>query len=126
MATPMAASQLPTSTALSLACFSVVGTLALPAVHQFYMRMKSKRKAYEQLSDYYEDQDGAATEESQAAYSDTVARSVLLVSAAVGSVDALVTAILTTTRTSSNLVHEQWLQFATWVSFSACCLWELG
>lgn len=107
--------QTTTSLAISISCLAVVAALSVPALYQYLERLRARKDQYAELSDLYEDEDGTATEESQEAYSDFVPRLILILISAVASIDALVTAILTSTRSQTSLSVEQWLQFATWV-----------
>ena len=115
MATATAAHHTSTSVAVSIACLGLVAALTIPAGRQFLNHIRAKRKQYEELSDPYEDEDGVATEESQEAYSDYLPRLILILASVVGCADALVAAVLTTSRSHLPLALEQWLQFATWV-----------
>lgn len=107
-----------TSLAISISCLAVVAALSIPALYQYLERVRARKDQYSELSDLYEDEDGAATEESQEAYSDFIQRVTLVLISAVASVDALITAILTSAHSDISLAIEQWLQFATWVSLS--------
>lgn len=126
MALVMEAHHTATSVAISIACLVVVAALSVPALYQFFIRIRAKKDQYQELPDLYEDEDGEATEESQEAYSDFMPRLMLILISIFACLDALTTAILTTTRPHLSLSLEQWLQFATWVSLGhTCCSAEL-
>lgn len=112
----MAEHHTTTSVAISIACLVVVALLSFPSANQFLARLRAKKNQYHDLSELYTDEDGVATEESQAAYSDLIPRLLLIIISVVASLDALATAVLTTTRPNHSLIVEQWLQLATWVS----------
>ncbi|KIV78105.1 hypothetical protein PV11_09860 [Exophiala sideris] len=104
-----------TSVAISIACLVVVALLSFPSATQFIARFRAKQNHYRDLSGLYEDEDGVATVESQASYSDTTPRWILIITSIVASLDALTTAVLTTTRSHQSLTLEQWLQLASWL-----------
>lgn len=112
----MEPSHTSTSVAISIACLALVAGLSIPAFGHCATRLRSKPKQYDGLiPERYEDEDGAATDESQEAYSDLFPRLLLILISVVASAVALATAILTTTRSHLPLSIEQWLQFGTWV-----------
>ncbi|EXJ81324.1 hypothetical protein A1O3_07614 [Capronia epimyces CBS 606.96] len=104
-----------TSVAISIACSVIVAAFSIPALSQYISRLRAGKGQYQSISDHYEDEDGAATAESEEAYSDFVPRLLLILISTVASLDALATAVLTTTRPRLLLTFEQWLQFATWL-----------
>jgi hypothetical protein len=104
-----------TSLATASLALVLVGLLSLPAASQCFQRCTASKSQFEDLLDRYEDEDGIASEESQAAYSDFVPRLILILVSIVGTVDCLISSILVTTHAAVPLVVEQWLQFATWV-----------
>ncbi|OAG42647.1 hypothetical protein AYO21_03232 [Fonsecaea monophora] len=110
----MTAHHSSTSVAISIACLAVVGAISIPALRQVLLRIRAKKDHYQELLGSYEDKDGKATEESQRAYSDFVVRLILIIISTIAFLDALGTAVLTTTRPHLSLTVEQWLQFATW------------
>lgn len=116
MASTMGVHHTSTSVAISITCLAVVAALSIPALYQYVNRIRASKDEYQQLSDRYEDEDGEATEESQGAYSDFIPRLILILISVVACLDALATAVLTTTRPHLSLTLEQWLQFGTWVS----------
>lgn len=88
---------------------------SIPAFSQYVQRLRHGKSQYFELSDRYEDEDGVATEDSESAHSDFVPRLVSFLVTVVGTLDALVFAIVITTRPQLSLMIEQWLQFATWI-----------
>ncbi|KIX00443.1 uncharacterized protein Z518_10582 [Rhinocladiella mackenziei CBS 650.93] len=115
MASITAAHHTTTSMVVSIACLVLVALLSIPAFYQHLRRIRAKKDQHQDLSDHYHDDDGVATEESEEAYSDFFPRLILILLSTVASLDALVTAVLTTTRPHVSLTFEQWLQFATWL-----------
>jgi len=105
------------SLAISISCLAAVAALSVPALYQYLQRVRARKDqySYSELSDLYEDEDGTATEESQEAYSDFLPRLILILTSAIASTDALISAVLTTTGPHASLSVEQWLLFANWV-----------
>ena len=92
-----------------------VAALSTPSIIECIRRIRSTKAQYVDLSDRYEDEDGAATPESEEAFSDFLPRLIILLGSVVGSLDCLISAVLTTTSQAFPLFVEQWLQFITWV-----------
>ncbi len=69
------------------------------------------------LSQRYEDEDGTATLESEAAYSYQLQRVLVVWLSIIGSLDSLIFCVITTQRLSATVGVEQWLQFGAWVHF---------
>ena len=67
------------------------------------------------MPEKYADEDGEATEESEAAYSDFIQRLALILLSIVGLLVSLALAVLVTARAYLKLSTEQWIQFATWL-----------
>lgn len=108
------------STTLSLTaaivCLTLVAILTSPAIWEAVNRLRSSGKAqYQRLTEKYEDEDGEATEESEAAYSDFLPRLAIMLLSILGTLDSLALAVLATARAYLNLSTEQWLQLATWL-----------
>ena len=107
------------STTLSLTaaiiCLAVVASLSLPACLQQGRRHILTKPQYQALADKYEDEDGIATKDSEEAYTDFIPRLLTLLLLIVGTLDALVLAILTTTRVKLSLTVESWLIFGAWL-----------
>ena len=70
---------------------------------------------YQCLSERFEDEDGTATQESEAAYSYTLQRLLVLLLSVIGSIDSLVLAVIATRDTNFIANAEQWLHFGAWV-----------
>ncbi|KAK5230671.1 hypothetical protein LTR47_007525 [Exophiala xenobiotica] len=110
----MAVHHTTASVAVSIACLVAVAFLSIPASYQLIARLRAKKDQYQHVSSRYEDEDGVATEESEEAFSDFIPRLLLILISIVACLDALATAVLTTTRPDLSLTIEQWLQFGTW------------
>jgi hypothetical protein len=105
-----------TSLTAAIVCLTSVAILSIPAAWQVVNRLRSGGKTeYQRVTEKYEDEDGEATEESEAAYSDFVQRLTLILVSIVGTLDSLALAVLATARAYLKLSTEQWLQFATWL-----------
>lgn len=105
--------------ASSIVGLAAVAFLTIPAAKQLSRRLSGSRSlSYEPLSDRYEDEDGIATEESQAAYSVHLQRILLMVIVTVGTVETLIIALLATSRHRIRLPTEQWLSFVSWILLS--------
>jgi hypothetical protein len=65
----------------------------------------------------YEDEDGTATAESEAAFSDKAPKIIITLLAAVTWVPTIVAAVWSTLQPGRGLVIESWLQVAGWVGF---------
>ncbi|KAL2439061.1 Pleiotropic ABC efflux transporter of multiple drugs YBT1 [Exophiala dermatitidis] len=107
--------QSTTSLAISISCLLLVTALSIPALSQCISRARAKKDQYQSLTEHYEDEDGIATAESEERFSDFIQRLLLIVLSVVVCLDALATAILTTTRPQLSLSVQQWFQFATWL-----------
>lgn len=108
-----------TSFIVSVASTGCVLTLSLPHLIHSAKRCLSSNRKYQSIDALYEDKDGQASEDSQAAFSDFIQRLVLIIASACGLALATVFAVVTLTHheTSNNihLVVQQWLQFGSWV-----------
>jgi ABC-type multidrug transport system fused ATPase/permease subunit len=105
-----------TSLTAAIVCLILVAILSIPATSKAVRRLRSGSKAgYQAIPEKYEDEDGVASEESEAAYSDFVQRLALILLSIVGILDSLALAVLATARAYLKLSTEQWLQFATWL-----------
>ncbi|EXJ95798.1 hypothetical protein A1O1_00922 [Capronia coronata CBS 617.96] len=110
-----AAHHTSTSVAISIACLVLVAAFSVPALSQYLARVRARKDQHQSTSDHYEDEDGIATAESEEAYSDFIPRLLLVLISTVACLDALATAVLTTTRPQLSLTIEQWVQFTTWL-----------
>ena len=105
----------PASLALPGACLLIVAFLSTPSISGLIWRVQNRKDQYRELSDHYEDKDGIANEESEAAFSDIVQRLLLFLVSLLAAVDTLVLAILITTRSHQPHSVEHWLRFGTWI-----------
>ena len=103
------------SLAIAIACFALVIFFSIPAINHFVRRLRKGKSQAIYLPDLYQDEDGSATPESESAYSDQVQRSLLVLGAVLGSIDALALAVLITKQPDLHLLAEQWLQLGTWL-----------
>jgi ABC-type multidrug transport system fused ATPase/permease subunit len=104
-----------TSLTAAIVCLISVSILSIPTICQAINRFRpGAKKDYQSVSEKYEDEDGEATEESEAAYSDFLQRLALILLSIVGLLDSLALAVLATARAYLKLSTEQWIQFATW------------
>jgi ABC-type multidrug transport system fused ATPase/permease subunit len=105
-----------TSLTAAIVCLILVSILSIPAICEVVNRFRpGAKKDYQSVPEKYEDEDGEATEESQAAYSDSIQRLALILLSSVGLLDSLALAVLATARVYLKLSTEQWIQFATWL-----------
>ena len=103
------------SLAIAIASLAVVTVLCHPALILTLKRFLGKKSKFFDLSDRYEDEDGVATETSEAAYSDFIQRLILILVSVVGTLSALALAVIATSKApSSTILIGQWLQFAIW------------
>ncbi|RMZ88221.1 hypothetical protein DV736_g4561, partial [Chaetothyriales sp. CBS 134916] len=101
--------------AIAVAALAVITLLCHPALIITFKRALGKKTSLFQYSDRYEDEDGVATEESQAAYSDLTQRVILVLLSAVGCLAAWVLAVIVTVNgATTTVLAGQWLQFAVW------------
>lgn len=103
----------------SVACAACLLCLCFPHLSFLMRSRRSSDSKHHHTTNIYEDKDGRASEESQAAFSDFVPRFLLIIETLTGLALAAASAVLTSTRseTSSNshLIIQQWLQFTSWV-----------
>lgn len=111
-----------TSFVVSIASAACVLILSLPHLSPLIHRCFSSNRKYQAVGEIYEDKDGRASDDSQAAFSDFVQQTTLIVASVIGLALSAASAVLNLTqRNSSDDVHlvvQQWLQFATWVCWS--------
>lgn len=94
----------------------LVGATSIPTIWIIARKISPfKGHRYEEHRDLYEDEDGSATEESQAAYSTVVPRSICLAASAIGLLLSIAIAVLITTQSELYLFQESWLTFGSWV-----------
>lgn len=106
-----------TTLATSIVGLVLVAIDTVPALWQISKRFSTNKKNYfKQPHGLYEDEDGVATEETEAAFTDKYQRISIVLLSILGFLVSLVLAILATVRLRLSLPIEQWLQFAIWVS----------
>lgn len=89
---------------------------SIPAVRRIAQRFIATQKLrYQRPSERYEDEDGIATKESEAAYSYQVQRLLVLLLAVIGLLESLALFVVKTQTHNSALGVEQWLRFSAWV-----------
>lgn len=115
-----------TSFVVSIASTACLSGLAIPHLLPVIRHCFSRDQKYQAVGQLYEDEDGQASDTSQAAFSDLVQRLTLIILSIVGVALAVVSAVFTTTQqdpsNNFHLVIQQWLQFASWVSKLRRCL----
>ena len=89
----------------------LVGISSVPALLRLYGRRKGSNEEIQ-----YVDEDGAATEESQKAFSAVIPRYLILASAVIGLLLSIAAAVLSTVRPSGIFFLESWLLVGGWVS----------
>ncbi|KZF26219.1 ABC bile acid transporter [Xylona heveae TC161] len=92
-----------------------VAAMTLPGVVNLRKSAWSLRKDYEQVDALYEDQDGVATEKSQAAFSDKIPKLFVYLSSVLGSSVTLASALWATLNPEKSLLIWNWLQFGAWM-----------
>lgn len=106
-----------TTLATSIVGLVLVAIDTVPALWQISKRFSTNKKDHlKQPPDLYEDEDGVATKETMAAFTDKYQRISIVLLSILGFLVSLVLAILATVRLRLSLPIEQWLQFAIWVS----------
>lgn len=89
---------------------------SVPSLRRIAHRFIPRHRLREQpIAERYEDEDGTATAESEAAYSYQLPRVVVLLLSVICLLDSLVLCVITTRSQSSALGVGQWLQFGAWV-----------
>lgn len=115
-----------TSFVVSIASTACLSGLVIPHLLPVIKHCFSRDQKYQAVGQLYEDEDGQATDTSQAAFSDLAQRLTLIILSIVGVALAVVSAVFTTTQqgpsNNFHLVIQQWLQFASWVSKLRRCL----
>ena len=102
-------------TIVGVALFVILACSALSAWRIAQRFIPAKELRYQPCDNRYEDEDGVATHESEAAYSYQTQRVLVLVLTAIGSVDSLILSVITSQRPYSDLAVPQWIQFGAWV-----------
>lgn len=94
----------------------LVGISSIPALLGIYTRsFLCKGSGYDEVHALYEDEDGAATEESQKEYSVIVQRYLILTGAVIGLLLSIAASVLSTVHPGGMLFLENWLAFGSWV-----------
>lgn len=101
---------------VAAATLLVIIACSATSIRRIAQRFISPQKLqYQPISERYEDEDGIATEESEASYTYQIQRVLVLVVSVIGSLDSLVLSVITTRSPRSNLEIQQWLQYISWV-----------
>ncbi|MCJ1353394.1 MAG: hypothetical protein MMC33_003380 [Icmadophila ericetorum] len=101
----------------------LVGATSIPTLCIIARKISPfKGLRYEEIRDHYEDGDGKATEESQAAYSTVVPRTICLAASTIGLLQSIAIAILITTQSELYLFKESWFTFGSWALLVLQCL----
>ena len=100
-----------------LTALIVVFFLTVPTFLKLFENVKSKLKPkdYEDVHKLYEDEDGAATEESQKEYSAALPKYLILSSTIIGFLASTTTAVMTTVMPMNTMYLNNWLLFGSWV-----------
>lgn len=94
----------------------IVALVTLPASWRIWQRLSPRKQSYyEELPDLYEDEDGTATKEAAAAFSDKFHKVSVVVLSILGGLLALALAVFASLAPGKSLSIEKWLQFASWV-----------
>ncbi|ERF71322.1 hypothetical protein EPUS_03476 [Endocarpon pusillum Z07020] len=95
---------------------SAIAACSALSFQRIVLRFRQNRKPqYQSVSELYEDEDGTATQASEAAYSYQLPRISVLLFSIVCLLDSLVLCVITTQQpVESNLRVEQWLHFCAW------------
>ena len=95
---------------------AVVLAISTPALLTFYRKFDPDRHPdYQPIGDFYEDEDGKASEESQKKFSTFLPRLIVLVASMLGGLISIVKAVLETSFSSADRAVDEWLRFASWV-----------
>lgn len=108
---------IPPSLLVGIAGVVLLMLVALPATKSLANRLRLQKKS--SAGQLYQDEDGAATEESTKAFTDTIQRCSIAALSLGGLLASLSLAVLGTDGTRSPHqpgASEQWLHFAVWVS----------
>ena len=102
------------STLVSSIGFAFALSIATPAARTLYQKSVKRNEAYD-ADDLYEDNDGVATEKSQADFSTLLARSICLGASLSAFLLSIATAVINTAGPDRVLRMESWLTFGEWV-----------
>lgn len=104
--------------AIAFLAAALLGIFAcsIPAVRRIGLRtVPAQRFRYQPDSERYEDEDGTATQESEAAYSYHIPRMVVLLISVLGFSASSALGVITARSHRTILAAQQWLLFAAWV-----------
>ena len=105
------------STIASLIALVLTFSLTIPTLLRIFDRVRSRSKvyAYDNVHKLYEDEDGAATEETQKEFSVALPNYLALSSAIIGFLASVTNAVITTVFSMVGLCTESWFMFGCWV-----------
>ena len=105
------------SSIASLTALVLIFSFITPTLVRIFDRVRSRSKAngYDDVHKLYEDEDGAATEETQKEFSVTLSTYLALSSALVGCLASIANAVITTVPSIASLGVESWLILGSWV-----------
>lgn len=86
-----------------------------PTVLSFNEKIKRRKELTKDNNIPYEDEDGAATEESQKRFSSIIPRSLSVTGSIIGCLLSIAESVLRTLDSRRSLFIESWLVFASWV-----------
>ena len=110
------------STVASLTALVLTFSLTTPTLLRVYdrLRSRSKVKGYDDVHRVYEDEDGAATVETQKEFSVALPIYLALSSALIGCLAAVTNAVITTVPPIRSLGVESWVILGSWVCKILC------
>ena len=105
------------STIASLTALVLTFSFTTPTLLGIYNRPRSRSqvKVYDDVHGLYEDEDGAATEETQKEFSVAIPTYLALSSALIGCLAAVTNAVITTVPRIASLGVESWVILGSWV-----------
>lgn len=105
------------STVASLTALVLTFSFTTPTLLRIYDRLRSRSKVngYDDVHKLYEDEDGAATEETQKEFSAALPTYLALSSALIGCLASIINAVITTVPPIAGLSVESWVISGCWV-----------
>ena len=105
------------STIASLITLVLTFSFTTPTLLRIYDRLRSRSKVngYDDVHKLYEDEDGAATEETQKEFSAALPTYLALSSALIGCLASIINAVITTVPPIAGLSVESWIVLGSWV-----------
>jgi hypothetical protein len=95
---------------------SVIALLSYPGISRILKSAsRPERQGDGETPEFYEDEDGTATEETENAFSDKLPRLLVAVTTAAGLLVSLALAVFEAVRPHGSLPVEAWISFAAWV-----------